>query len=1099
MDSTQTNSSKENYSFKNNLIQNFYIIGLSLNDFFQIDEEQNKLSFINIFDKNEFQKHNLKPKIITKFPNDNSCINKIPDNIIIDHCFPNGKFEYDIQNGTYEKTEFFQFELDNIPQNYYDEDNKLYSKIYFSCLQIKEHLNNYYIYRDKIIKLLIEKEYFSISDSDKNFEISIEEQPNLYYVSFPKVICFASVLPFYNEFKFLLENIYDYSLSGANHSLLPLEKIIEKIVTETPIPIKSKQELIINFDTKAFHRKIIFPQFNINEMNINYSSNLSLFRIFQIFNIEEIINIFRLILYEFPILIFSDDSSILSIFTDIFLTLLSPFKYIFPHVSILPKKLYGLINSEKIFIFGIKENYRESFFIENKIALDKDIIIVSINSKENKGSMKLKIFDENNYDTINIKSSYLSRQAYKIVTLNGQNVNTLSVDIPSIFKKNLLSEIKKYLSKNKEPQNDFTYKIQKIFYRFFVNVLQGFNEYLNRSDDLYDEKNKFSKNKNIGDNLFVRADENFVIKVFDKNNFSTDKDCVCFYKILFKTEMFKYFLREKIYKNDIMNQLSIKQFEQLTVLKKYSQLIKKKENKIFFENFLKDIQEPIKYEEKKEIIIKEEEKFNMNGLQNYFKDERNNFELLLQYGQYFLYKKDGISIDYFFFPKLIFEYLYRENDVHPKPLEEKYLIDFKNLCKQEKENLVNIRPYAFYNNFFHKLPKKNLPCRNYKIHSQNYIFYIWFLLLSSSLWYCEQEEKNFRLDKMFSILNNFEFIEEYVLDFLFINIYKSSDVFHMIKIFVLYYKIVGHVNYFLLNLVGDKVLTNKEDNNNTESENDSLSDDEDNDNKIKKKKELIFSKRYLINTKDIFSLNNEIKKEENNDNLNNNNVNNVDELIFCSEQKCPKCNILTDINAKKIAAEHIDLNIDCYQYQCRNCKQNNDIIIKYQIKKYNYKMREIFLIENGHFKFLTQYKLYQEVKSYFIKENKTSLDIDKIFDLRNNFNLFIIIFYFSLLKLPFDFLFPYESQMKENIPGNVDNIQININNENNNYYRNRFEKPIEFNFDSNQIKIRRFNNIQPKLNILKKNNKYFGIFKGKDKYKETDLSFTIKNKKKKNI
>ena len=184
------------------------------------------------------------------------------------------------------------------------------------------------------------------------------------------------MLPFYNEFKFLLENIYDYSLSGANHSLLPLEKIIEKIVTEVPIPIKSKQELIIYFDTKAFHRKITFPQFNINEMNINYSSNLSLFRIFQIFNIEEIINIFRLILYEFPILIFSDDPSILSIFIDIFLTLLSPFKYIFPHVSILPKKLYGLINSEKIFIFGIKENYRENFFIENKIVLDKDIIII---------------------------------------------------------------------------------------------------------------------------------------------------------------------------------------------------------------------------------------------------------------------------------------------------------------------------------------------------------------------------------------------------------------------------------------------------------------------------------------------------------------------------------------------------------------------------------------------------------------------------------------------------------------------------------------------------------------------------------------------------
>jgi hypothetical protein len=167
------------------------------------------------------------------------------------------------------------------------------------------------------------------------------------------------VLPFYNELKFILDNIYEYYLSyWRAPTLLPLEKIIKKIVMKIPIPIKSTQELIINFKAKNLNKtKITFPQFNIEEMNINYYSNLSMFKIFKIFNKEEIIRIFRYILYEIPILFFSEDASILSIFTDIFLTLLSPFKYIFPHVSILPKKLYGLINSEQKFIFGINEEY----------------------------------------------------------------------------------------------------------------------------------------------------------------------------------------------------------------------------------------------------------------------------------------------------------------------------------------------------------------------------------------------------------------------------------------------------------------------------------------------------------------------------------------------------------------------------------------------------------------------------------------------------------------------------------------------------------------------------------------------------------------------
>ena len=85
--------------------------------------------------------------------------------------------------------------------------------------------------------------------------------------------------------------------------------------------------------------------------------------------------------------------------------------------------------------------------------------------------------------------------------------------------------------------------------------------------------------------------------------------------------------------------------------------------------------------------------------------------------------------------------------------------------------------------------------------------------------------------------------------------------------------------------------------------------------------------------------------------------------------------------------------------------------------------------------------------------------------------------------------------MKKNVQISENNIEIN--NEKNDCYRNRFEKPIKLNFDNNQIKFRRFKNIQPKLNVEKKGGgKFLGLFKSKSKYIESESSFTIKNSKK---
>ena len=121
-------------TMKNNLIQNFYIIGLSQEDLFSNSEskEGSPNKNIDIFDaKSEIE---LTPKIITKFPPTDSNHNSIPNEIIIDHCFPNGfKMIKSQKKELSNNFNHFYFVLDNLKYNYLEEYKSIYSKIYFTC------------------------------------------------------------------------------------------------------------------------------------------------------------------------------------------------------------------------------------------------------------------------------------------------------------------------------------------------------------------------------------------------------------------------------------------------------------------------------------------------------------------------------------------------------------------------------------------------------------------------------------------------------------------------------------------------------------------------------------------------------------------------------------------------------------------------------------------------------------------------------------------------------------------------------------------------------------------------------------------------------
>ena len=178
---------------KNNLIQNFYVIGVPLEKIIDISSLKTKEKSYDIFiDKST----NYIPKIISKFPPIEN-FNKIIDDLVVTHCFPNKLY---VKEGKkYSDYKYhFEFELDNKIYNFIDKNKSIYSKIHFTCLKFYESIKDYKKLKDNIFDKLNDNKnnINEVSKINNEGRITIGGSP-IYYI--PKVICFASLLPFPDE------------------------------------------------------------------------------------------------------------------------------------------------------------------------------------------------------------------------------------------------------------------------------------------------------------------------------------------------------------------------------------------------------------------------------------------------------------------------------------------------------------------------------------------------------------------------------------------------------------------------------------------------------------------------------------------------------------------------------------------------------------------------------------------------------------------------------------------------------------------------------------------------------------------------------------
>ena len=1090
-------------SMKYNLFQNFYIIGYSLSDFYST-KTKNIYTFQDIFTDSLNVK--LNPKLISKFPSSIKNINSIPDDLVISHCFPNG---LKILNNPFliSQLTHFEFNLENIPANYTEEDKFLYSKIYFNCLEFYEPLSQY---------LKLKKEILSQSTKNKiQIEPDKTSKENLdiknYYL--PKIICFASLFPYSNEIKEILYNIYNFYrnniITDNNNinNLLSIEKIVEQIIMKTPLPFSSNAQTIISFKLNNIKKniqsidKIKFPVYNLKESYIKNYTTISFGELFNYFSIEDIMKIFKYIILEIPLLFFCKNKNVLSLFIENFISLLNPFCYVLPHISLLPYELYGLINSEQKFIFGINEEYSKTFFEDNNIDLDKSIVIVQLNHLKKNESKIIEIIKNIEAEeclVINekIKQKENDKNTEENIFFNNQYINLLNIELPSKAKKKAISKMNNLITliKKKGDLSDikylyeqkFNYHIQHIFFKFFIYLMAGYTDYLLNSKFF-----SFNiKNKDNGENIrFKNTDEDFIKEIFNLNEFilSKSKDEL-FYIAFCKTKLFFNFFREKIYSNNALNKVRYELFDEFIFLKKHKDFRKKKENKGLYENLSKHTIEQESITQNCEIIINNELFYTKQEITDLIKDN-NQYKLLTSYGQNIISKNkknkliENPNISYYIFPKLIFddsffdekfENLFQSHNINIPGMG--IIDELKKRSIVFSDTNTKYRKYMHINEIITKLPLTNNSQENFEITYKNYIYYSWLILQSCSLWYCEQSERNIRIDKILEILNKLDYVEEQVLYFLFINIYKYGNKYHFIKLHKINLKYYGYSNYYFLYLLYNKIKEkeNKEypDINSMEENNEEniIESDEE------KEDEYILKRRYLINTDN--QLIKDLLKKGNYRRRNSELNNDKEEIVFSTEQFCEKCGNVINIIPDEIIKNKLVSNLDFYKYKCEKCNGNEyDIVIKYQKLLSNLNKKEAIIVGEGEFKLCTTYKFYLNILYFFQKRKKYELNIENIFN-EKEINLILIIFYFSVLNLSFDFLLPYKNDETNNT-----NSKNEENKENNEFV------PIKINYDNDDV-YRRFNNL---IGVYTTRRKYFR------KNNNPIEPFTIQGQKQKQI
>ena len=275
--------------------------------------------------------------------------------------------------------------------------------------------------------------------------------------------------------------IYEYSLS--DNIVIPIEKIIENLIVEVPLPPRGLFEI----EYQLQDNKVKISQNKMNELPSNENDIKFIFERFP--NSKYIMEILKHLLYETKTILFSSDPTSLTPFIYGMLSMLFPFRYSFQVVSCIPANSYQYLESIRI-----NTKYSEDFFAQAKIDIsDSSIFIIDLDNKR-----------------IDLKSE----EEFP--------------ELPAKFKVQLTKQINEYINNmNNNIENEES--LQKMFFLFHVNIMQTYKLFLN--DNYYKSHQKLQS---------TNINTLFQVKKFIESFPENDKKF--YHKFITETQIFSDFI-----------------------------------------------------------------------------------------------------------------------------------------------------------------------------------------------------------------------------------------------------------------------------------------------------------------------------------------------------------------------------------------------------------------------------------------------------------------------------------------------------------------------------------------------------------------------------
>ena len=782
------------HHFNDTLIEKFYLFGIEPNSL-NISEftiEKNIKKYLNV-DFKEVQ-------LLTKFPSDDKYQSDIDPTILMCHCFPSGYRL--VESDKQPNDEFFYFNINNLLSvSIFDK------KLYFVCAIIYEPL----------------KLYFDIKYQNKTPEFKGEKgekAADFKKIFVPKALCFSSFVPFPHEIKLLLIELIRYIRS--NKITLPIELIMENIIYGMPKPLRAYFYVSCNKSNSLIPGQTKDIDFNLPEINQYNLISYPYQSIVSVFSSTNILGIFRCILLEFPILFFCKDKEKLTKVVETFLSIIHPFEYQYPHISILPDCNAGLIEIEKSFVFGVNKKLTLKT-IEEKIGDDdnkttKKINIISYFSEMNL-NVTNKVFLLCDIDEGKANAYCYEKEMYHVIDFDDLGIYpdnnlvdpTLNVSkdlytgklsditqdttLPDKYTDKLKNKIEVFKKENKKI--DFVYSANNnkrlgndVFYYYLASVFMNYNNYLyNGKEDI----------ERICTELLTKtSDEINIENLFMINQFLQDyRNDSIFFQKFFQTKMFKNFIIKK-YLNEPLVKYRYLNFDEKILEKKNKRLFSRKVKTEFFASKMFQSTHPYNMRPPSKRNFSEEEL-------NYMKANKN---ILLN--EYYQNIQDNNKINYSIFPKITYDNKFFKKQYHNnigfaknesviKLLKNYHQIE-EYLNSDKSKNFFKIYKGEFVNRY-------DIDITKFQFNNElsNSLKQIWLIAFCLTFHSFDEREKFYRFEELIKFLTNVIDADENILSILLVAIKKYGNEEMTIKLF----ELIKNLNYAHYTCLTSKFKSNK--------------------------------------------------------------------------------------------------------------------------------------------------------------------------------------------------------------------------------------------------------------------------------------------------